>query len=333
MGRKPFNIKDCENLKYARLALAGAPGLKDPRWLDLSPDAKDLLMGMLTFDPARRLTAAQVLRHEWVGTRGGLVERRLGADVALGAAGVAEMRRLRFLCSGAVALQRAGAAASDAKSARTPKRVPSFAKEGSTREHVAYLGELRRVQKREASVHGGRSMRGVARALNARTFQAAHDAGGSVHRRVFDADASTRGVAWEPAATHAHAAPGMRRVATALFLGEVLAATQPDPSVSGGMKRSHTLGELGAPSGLSLLGASVRQYLEVSVHGGRTGSRRGSESVDISTSIEDSAEGELLKVVQVRRGSLDGKPTAAGGAPRRTSTEARRPVRALQPLV
>lgn len=30
------------------------------RWLDLSPDAKHLLMGMLAYDPARRLTIQQV---------------------------------------------------------------------------------------------------------------------------------------------------------------------------------------------------------------------------------------------------------------------------------
>lgn len=32
------------------------------RWIDLSPDAKHLLMSMLTYDPNRRLTARQVRR-------------------------------------------------------------------------------------------------------------------------------------------------------------------------------------------------------------------------------------------------------------------------------
>jgi hypothetical protein len=36
------------------------PALPACRWLDLSPDAKHLVMGMLAYDPARRLTMQQV---------------------------------------------------------------------------------------------------------------------------------------------------------------------------------------------------------------------------------------------------------------------------------
>ncbi len=31
VGRKPFNIQQCEDLSYCQLALADAPGLQDPR--------------------------------------------------------------------------------------------------------------------------------------------------------------------------------------------------------------------------------------------------------------------------------------------------------------
>lgn len=31
VGRKPFNIKECENLSYCNLDLRVAPGLEDPR--------------------------------------------------------------------------------------------------------------------------------------------------------------------------------------------------------------------------------------------------------------------------------------------------------------
>ena len=31
VGRKPFNIRESENLQYASLSLQAAPGLKDPR--------------------------------------------------------------------------------------------------------------------------------------------------------------------------------------------------------------------------------------------------------------------------------------------------------------
>lgn len=67
------------------MTLQEAPGLQDPRWLDLSPDAKDLLMGMLSCDPKRRLSMIEVMKHDWVMSKGGLVLRPLGQDVALGA--------------------------------------------------------------------------------------------------------------------------------------------------------------------------------------------------------------------------------------------------------
>lgn len=79
VGRKPFNFSQCQELEYALLSLSKAPGLLDPRWRALSPAAKDLLMGMLRFDPAKRLTAAQVLKHDWVVSRGGLLPRPLDA--------------------------------------------------------------------------------------------------------------------------------------------------------------------------------------------------------------------------------------------------------------
>jgi len=147
VGRKPFNIAESENLKYGKMSLAEAPGLKDPRWLDLSPDAKDLLMGMLSFNPKRRFTAEQVLAHEWISRRRSHSLRLLGEDVALGAATVAEVRRLRFLCSGTVALQRAAGATAKARHSTNNKKMLNEVGEGSTKEHVAYLEELRRSQR------------------------------------------------------------------------------------------------------------------------------------------------------------------------------------------
>jgi serine/threonine protein kinase len=143
VGRQPYNQAEAETLRYARLSLGAAPGLRDPRWLDLSPDAKHLLMGMLAFDPRRRLTAAQVAAHEWVATRGGVVLRPLGDDVALGAATVAEMRRLRFICGGVVGAQRRVA---DAAVAAAAGGKGGAGGEGSGIQG-AYLEELRRMQK------------------------------------------------------------------------------------------------------------------------------------------------------------------------------------------
>lgn len=38
----------------------------DPYWTDISREAKDLIKGLLTVDPKRRLTCDQVLRHPWI---------------------------------------------------------------------------------------------------------------------------------------------------------------------------------------------------------------------------------------------------------------------------
>lgn len=82
VGRKPFNFAQCQELDYAALSLAQAPGLLDPRWRALSPSAKDLLTGMLRFDPKKRLTAEQVLHHDWVVSKGGLLPRPLDSRCA-----------------------------------------------------------------------------------------------------------------------------------------------------------------------------------------------------------------------------------------------------------
>jgi len=49
---------------------------------------------------------AQILAHEWVATRGGVVPRLLQPTVVRGAANVASVRRLRNLVHGVVALKR-----------------------------------------------------------------------------------------------------------------------------------------------------------------------------------------------------------------------------------
>ncbi|KAH7616342.1 hypothetical protein Ndes2526B_g08437 [Nannochloris sp. 'desiccata'] len=290
VGRKPFNIEDSEKLRYAKMGLAAAPGLRDPRWLDLSPDAKHLLMGMLTFDPERRLTAAQVLEHEWVTTKGGRVLRMLGMDVALGAATVAEMRRLKFLCNGVVAMRRVAFSVEEQNQSRKNKKnkqkqqmssqnsapaggVAAKAVEvGSCREHAYYLDNLRRMQRRESSVRNGgnRSFRGIARTITAASYRHIHDTGGSVH-------------CGEEAVPKA--STGMRRSGTALLLSEVLSPAPEFGSIHGGSVRSsggggsyHNSGNSAAASGMSrstsglfLLGASLRQYMDVSIHGASSG--------------------------------------------------------------
>ncbi|PRW44918.1 CAMK CAMK1 kinase Srk1 isoform B [Chlorella sorokiniana] len=179
VGRKPFNIRESENLRYALMSLQEAPGLKDPRWLDLSPDAKHLLMGMLAYDPARRLTIHQVLAHEWVVSRGGILPRPLGADVVLGARTVASIRRLRNLCGGVVTFNRAAAAATSGAASKRGGRTGQQAPADSAKD--TYLRRLRQSQRLEQSSRGGSVMKRVASSLAGSAYAKAHDAGGSVH--------------------------------------------------------------------------------------------------------------------------------------------------------
>lgn len=106
VGRKPFSVQQSESLQYCDMDIKDAPGLLDPRWMALSASSKDLLMGMMTYNASRRLTAEQVMKHEWVATRGGAVRRPLGTEVVRGAANVASIRRLRNLAHGVIAFNR-----------------------------------------------------------------------------------------------------------------------------------------------------------------------------------------------------------------------------------
>ncbi|WPT10576.1 Calcium-dependent protein kinase 1 [Picochlorum sp. SENEW3] len=167
VGRKPWDLDQCEKLKYHTIPLKEAPGLRDPRWLDLSPDAKHLLIGMLQYDPEKRLTAKEVLRHEWIQTEGGLTIRHLGTSIAEGAATVAEMRRLRYISQGIAAVDGHG-----------------MHSHGKHKE--MYLDALDRSVRKEKSVHGRTWAKSVAHTIAARSFAMAHDAGRSVHEKVLE---------------------------------------------------------------------------------------------------------------------------------------------------
>lgn len=174
VGRKPWDIQQCEKLQYHDIPLRDAPGLKDPRWIDLSPDAKHLLMGMLTPDPQARFTAEQILQHEWVETEGGLTIRHLGRSIALGAATVAEMRRLRYISKGVSVIDNT----ENDDTSEILASPPSKQK---------YLAALDRSIRKEKSVHGNTNIAGIfARNLTAKSFGVAHDAGRSVHERVLE---------------------------------------------------------------------------------------------------------------------------------------------------
>jgi calcium/calmodulin-dependent protein kinase I len=186
VGRKPWDIQQCEKLAYHNIPIKDAPGLKDPRWLDLSPDAKHLLMGMLTPDPSTRFTAEQVLQHEWIETEGGIIIRHLGKSIALGAVTVAEMRRLRCINKGLSAIDQ--------------ENDDSLANSQSKQK---YLDALDRSIHKEKSMHGSNSFVGMmARTLATRSFSMAHDTGKSVHESVILGGSTRKGIHFKK---HLHA--------------------------------------------------------------------------------------------------------------------------------
>ena len=197
VGRKPYDLNQSESLEYANIPIKDAPGLKDPRWLDLSPDAKHLILGMLHDDPAKRLTCKQVLAHEWIVSEGGLTLRHLGEDVAMGAATVAEMRRLRYLDKGVSATMDPERSGVDASRSRTSgsRSVRGFKvslSRGSSRDSSAKNGKERYLAARDKSVRRGQDEQGggvlenMARSIAARSYSMAHDAGRSVHGKTLD---------------------------------------------------------------------------------------------------------------------------------------------------
>ena len=63
-GYAPFYDEDqrrlFEKIKRGRYCF------DEDAWGDISREAKDLIMGLLQLDPAKRLTATEALRHPWV---------------------------------------------------------------------------------------------------------------------------------------------------------------------------------------------------------------------------------------------------------------------------
>ena len=262
VGRKPYDSNQSESLEYAVVPIKDAPGMKDPRWLDLSPDAKHLIMGMMREDPASRMTCKQALEHEWIRSEGGLTLRHLGEDIALGAATVAEMRRLRFLDKAvSSAMDREG---SDGLDKSRSRRSGSMSVRGfrvqlssrgsspdpSTRSgKERYLAALDRSTRRGRSVHGGTVMENMARSLTAKSFSMAHDAGRSVHGDKLDK--SVRGRASRDASIHDRSRKGGSSGHGLRQLGKAMSGYIEERSVhgrrSGGMSRSSSRG-----SGLNL---------------------------------------------------------------------------------
>nr|XP_005988341.1 PREDICTED: calcium/calmodulin-dependent protein kinase type II subunit alpha isoform X2 [Latimeria chalumnae] len=67
VGYPPFWDEDQHRL-YQQIK-AGAYDFPSPEWDTVTPEAKDLINKMLTINPAKRITAAEVLKHPWISHR------------------------------------------------------------------------------------------------------------------------------------------------------------------------------------------------------------------------------------------------------------------------
>ncbi|VDP57772.1 unnamed protein product [Schistosoma mattheei] len=67
VGYPPFWDED-QNRLYSQIK-SGAYDYPSPEWDTVTPEAKNLINLMLTVSPARRITAAEALKHPWICVR------------------------------------------------------------------------------------------------------------------------------------------------------------------------------------------------------------------------------------------------------------------------
>lgn len=63
-GYPPFNGQNDKQI--IENVLRGKFTLEEPEWDEISPEAKDFVTKMLTFDPSDRISAEDALQHPWI---------------------------------------------------------------------------------------------------------------------------------------------------------------------------------------------------------------------------------------------------------------------------
>lgn len=63
-GYPPFN--GANDKQIIQTVLSGQYTIDEPEWADVSDEAKDLVMQLLTYNPAERISAADALQHAWI---------------------------------------------------------------------------------------------------------------------------------------------------------------------------------------------------------------------------------------------------------------------------
>lgn len=64
VGYPPFNGKDEKKIQEA--IKKGRYQLTEDEWANISPEAKDLVAGMLEYNPRQRMSALEALKHPWI---------------------------------------------------------------------------------------------------------------------------------------------------------------------------------------------------------------------------------------------------------------------------
>jgi len=65
-GEPPFNDSRADNDAIMKKVEIGKYDIEQGVWKSISPEAKDLIKDLLTYDPSDRISAEAALKHKWI---------------------------------------------------------------------------------------------------------------------------------------------------------------------------------------------------------------------------------------------------------------------------